>query len=74
MNEIIKNWIRKAENDLKVAKDEMQAENPATDMICFHAQQCCEKYLKCFLIFKNKEIKKTHNISELILECENIDD
>jgi len=44
MNEIIKNWIRKAENDLKVAKDEMQAENPATDMICFHAQQCYEKY------------------------------
>ncbi len=73
MNENIKNWIKKADNDLKIAKDEIITTNPATDMICFHSQQSCEKYLKCFLIYNNKEIKKTHNISELIMECKKID-
>jgi len=38
----IEKWILKAENDLKIAKDEILTENPATDAICFHAQQCVE--------------------------------
>jgi len=36
--ETIKNRITKVESDLKVGKDEMQTENPATDAICFHMQ------------------------------------
>ncbi len=43
---LVKNWIARAENDLKIAKDEMQTENPTTDMVCFHAQQCVEKCLQ----------------------------
>jgi len=71
--EIIKKWILKAENDLKIAKDEMLTENPATDAICFHAQQCVEKYLKAYLISKDKEISKTHDILFLIKQCLLID-
>ena len=41
--ETVKKWIHKAENDLKIARDEIHAEDPATDAICFHAQQCVEK-------------------------------
>jgi HEPN domain-containing protein len=67
--ETIKKWILKAENDLKIAKDEMLTENPATDAICFHAQQCVEKYLKAYLISKDKEISKTHDILFLIKQC-----
>ncbi len=40
-----KKWIKKAENDMKVAKDELNTENPVTDAICFHAQQAVEKLL-----------------------------
>jgi len=58
--ETVRKWILKAENDLKIAKDEIQTEDPATDAVCFHAQQCVEKYLKAFLVFNNKEIRKTH--------------
>jgi HEPN domain-containing protein len=36
-------------------------------------QQCVEKYLKAFLIFHGKEIRKTHIIEELIRECIEID-
>jgi HEPN domain-containing protein len=48
--ELVKMWMRKADNDLKTAKDELNTEEPATDTICFHAQQCAEKYLKAFLL------------------------
>lgn len=39
MNGIIGKWIRKAENDFKIGKDELSTEEPATDMICFHMEQ-----------------------------------
>ncbi len=74
MNEdTVRKWIAKAESDLKIGKDEMLTKNPATDAICFHMQQCVEKYLKAFLIFNGKEIRKTHNIAELIKACSEID-
>jgi HEPN domain-containing protein len=74
MNEqSVKNWIIKAESDLKTGIDEMATDNPATDTICFHMQQCTEKYLKAFLIFHGKEIRRTHDITELIEECIEID-
>lgn len=64
MNEQVKNWIIKAENDLKTGKDEMATENPTTDTICFHMQQCVEKYLKAYLVSHQKFFRKTHNIAE----------
>lgn len=69
---LVGNWIAKAENDLKIAQDEIKTENPATDAICFHAQQCAEKYLKAYLIFNQKHFKKTHNIARLIELCKDI--
>jgi HEPN domain-containing protein len=36
-------WIRRAESDLKIGRDELVTEDPATDAICFHMQQCAEK-------------------------------
>ena len=74
MNEdAVKKWIAKAESDLKIAKDEMQFPEPATDAVCFHTQQCAEKYLKAFLIFHGKPLKRTHDITTLIGECAKID-
>ena len=74
MNEkTVKKWIVKAENDLKIGKDEMLTDRPVTDAVCFHMQQCVEKYLKAFLIFNGKEIRKTHDIAELIEACSEID-
>lgn len=50
MKDEIHKWIIKAENDLKTAKGEFSTKNPVTDTICFHCQQCVEKYLKAYLI------------------------
>ena len=75
MNEAtVRNWVRKAENDLKIGRGEMGTAEPVTDMICFHMQQCVEKYLKAFLIFHGKEYPKTHRLSVLIALCQQIDE
>ncbi|RZV36680.1 MAG: HEPN domain-containing protein [Candidatus Acidulodesulfobacterium acidiphilum] len=75
-DELVNLWIIKADHDLKTAKDEITANDPATDTVCFHAQQCVEKYLKAYLVFNGIEIiksLKTHDISELIDYCKDID-
>lgn len=70
---MVKDWILKAESDLKIGKDEMLTDAPVTDAICFHMQQAVEKYLKAFLVFNNREIRKTHDIAELVEACKEID-
>ena len=73
IDKTVKLWMIKADNDLKTGKDELATENPATDTVCFHMQQCVEKYLKAFLIFKGKEISKTHNLAVILQQCIEID-
>jgi len=71
--EIVGLWCLKADNDLKAGKDELATGNPATDTVCFHMQQCVEKYLKAFLVSNGKEITPTHNLALVIQQCINID-
>lgn len=71
--DVVMLWLLKADNDLKTGKDELASENPATDTACFHMQQCVEKYLKAFLVFKGKEISKTHNLAFILQQCFEID-
>ena len=66
-------WIEKAEHDLKIAKDEYVTDAPVTDMICFHAQQCVEKYLKAYLVVNRIVFRKTHVIAELVETCKERD-
>lgn len=73
MNDLVANWLKKAENDFKTGIDEMATAEPATDTICFHMQQCVEKYLKAFLVSKNMDFRRTHDIAELIESGRKID-
>jgi HEPN domain-containing protein len=73
MNPMSERWVKKAENDLKIGKDELHTEEPATDMVCFHMQQCVEKYLKAYLTLKGQMFRKTHDIAELIELCQILD-
>jgi len=44
-------WVDKADADLDTAKREATVvESPNYDAVCFHAQQCAEKYLKAVLV------------------------
>ena len=50
MNELVMEWVEKAEGDSRTAEREgTVGEGPNYDAVCFHAQQCAEKYLKAFL-------------------------
>ena len=43
-------WVNKAEDDFRVAERELRVTDlPSYDAICFHSQQCAEKYLKACL-------------------------
>jgi HEPN domain-containing protein len=63
MNDVIREWIAKAEGDFATALREMAAsENPNFDAVCFHAEQCVEKYLKALLIARGVTPPKVHDL------------
>ena len=65
MNEVVKEWVDKAESDFLTASREFAADKPNYDAVCFHAQQCVEKYMKALLIIKGRFAPKTHDLAEL---------
>ncbi len=67
MKPITAEWISKAEGDFSIVERESRVrKNPNYDGICFHAQQCAEKYLKARLCEADINFKKTHDLSVLL--------
>jgi HEPN domain-containing protein len=59
-------WVAKAENDLKAISQLLQfGANCPTDVVCFHAQQCVEKYVKAALVAHGRPFPRTHDLAEL---------
>ncbi|NUO80279.1 HEPN domain-containing protein [candidate division KSB1 bacterium] len=70
MNDLAEEWVIKAESDYRVAMRESQVtEQPSYDAVCFHAQQCAEKYAKAFLQENSIEFERTHNMLYLLSLC-----
>jgi HEPN domain-containing protein len=67
MKPITEEWVAKAEGDFATAQREIQVENmPNYDAVCFHSQQCVEKYLKACLQEENIAFGKTHDLTKLL--------
>ena len=67
MNPAVAEWVAKAEGDFLTAGRELRArKSPNYDAVCFHAQQCAEKYLKAVLQENDKRIPKIHFLLELL--------
>ncbi len=50
MKPLTREWVDKAEGDRSTAQRELRVrKSPNFDAVCFHAQQCAEKYLKALL-------------------------
>ena len=65
--EVVREWVIKAEADLKTASHTLKLRQDCpTDTICFHAQQCVEKYLKALLVSQAIDFPKTHDIEALV--------
>jgi HEPN domain-containing protein len=70
MNAEVREWIRKAKEDYSVAIREMRVRrDPAYNAVCFHAQQCLEKYLKATLAKGGKPFSRTHDLDVLLNDC-----
>ncbi len=67
MKPAVAEWVSKAEGDFVTAGRELRArKSPNYDAVCFHAQQCAEKYLKAVLQDNDKRIPKIHFLLELL--------
>ena len=66
----LKEWIRKAEEDYEVAIVLVRKrKSPTPNAVCFHCQQCCEKYLKAYLVKMQIPFPNTHDLIRLNTLC-----
>ena len=66
----VKEWLNFADDDLRVAQHAFTLSSSIPyRLIAFHAQQCAEKSLKAYLIFRDIDFPYTHDISKLIRLC-----
>jgi HEPN domain-containing protein len=64
---VVRQWVDKAEDDLIAAEQllKLGADDPL-DAICFHAQQCVEKYIKAVLTSHAIDVPRIHDIADLV--------
>lgn len=64
---VLRLWIEKADDDFKMANHAftMGADCPFASL-CFHVQQCVEKYVKALLVLREIDFPKIHDIGRLI--------
>lgn len=62
-------WMRKACEDLRIAKLLAAVPEPPLDAVCFHAQQAAEKAFKTFLVSVDAHVERTHSLPRLVELC-----
>ncbi len=67
--ELVKEWFFIADKDLGSAIFLKNMKPVPLEIICYHCQQCAEKYLKGFLAFKEEKIEKSHDLILLNKKC-----
>src|SRR5437764_15118692 len=64
---VVREWIVKADHDLTAAAQILKlGKATPTEAVCFHAQQCVEKYLKAILVYRSIPFARTHEIPVLM--------
>jgi HEPN domain-containing protein len=66
MKKTTREWVRKAEADYRAAEKLGRGSDPLHDVVCFHCQQCAEKYLKGLLEELGLSVPRTHNLVALL--------
>lgn len=61
-------WVRCAEEDFNVATSQWRrrVKHPTHSAICFHCQQCAEKYLKARLTEAGLAVPRVHDLMLLL--------
>ncbi len=66
MKRATREWVKKAEADYRGARSLARKKAPLHDLVCFHCQQCAEKYLKALLEELGIAVAKTHELNKLL--------
>ncbi len=66
-------WLFIAEQDINGAKKLISGADAVVPPAIFLTQQCAEKALKGYLIFKGQKIVRTHDLLLLVKQCSNFD-
>ena len=69
----VKEWLRKAEHDRRVAEAALDAKPAITDIAAFHCQQAAEKYIKAYLVHRREPFEKIHDLEVLVGQCVHLD-
>jgi HEPN domain-containing protein len=71
---LVKDWFRHSYNDYIVAKHSFEDLHPKQlEISSFHCQQCAEKSLKGYLVFKDLDPQRTHDLQLLNRLCIELD-
>jgi len=66
-HKLVKQWIEKAEEDFRTAEYLLVLkEDCPLNPVCFHSQQCVEKYIKALLVYCSIQFPKSHDVVELL--------
>jgi len=67
MKQLTEEWISKAEGDYHTMLRESRTEHfPNFDAVCFHAQQCVEKYLKARMCEAEIRFGESHDLVAIL--------
>ncbi|MCG6536689.1 MAG: HEPN domain-containing protein, partial [Syntrophales bacterium LBB04] len=72
-NRVVMEWLASADEDFEFAKTNLDEGKNFFAQICFHFQQAAEKYLKAFIVAKDLEFKKIHDLGLLLKMCMTVD-
>lgn len=64
-----KAWLEKSLSDLRSSKKLSKDDNDTLDTAAYHTQQCVEKALKAYLVFKKQHVPRTHDLEKLLELC-----
>ena len=72
-NGIVREWLKKANDDLLSAQKLMRGKERIAWSACFHAHQAAEKSLKAYIIFRGNDPERIHHLVELLKQCRPFD-
>ena len=70
--ELVRDWLTRANHDLRSARALASLEDPLLDTAIYHCQQTAEKSVKAWLQSKDDPFPKTHDIEDLVEQAAGI--
>lgn len=69
----VREWLKRAELDLRAAEHQFKANPPITPDILSHSQQLAEKSMKAFLAWNDIPFRKAPSLLKLGEQCSRVD-